>query len=572
MNKDDLTTEKAPDGLQRRSFLKIIGGAAGAFAVNTSLLPLGFKPVLAQTAAPSLTKYLDPLPIPPVIQPSATIDGIPRFNVGMTQFQQQLHSQLAPTPVWGYNGIYPGPTFETRRGSPITVRYSSNLPTTHLLQNSIDPTLHGSEPGNPFVRNVVHLHGAKVLPESDGYPEAWFTPGLAQVGPFFTTDVYHYPNDQEATTLWYHDHAVGITRLNVVTGLEGFYLIRDSVEDGLNLPSGQFEIPLLIQDRMFNADGSLFYPTQGVTSFHPVWSPEFFGNVALVNGKVWPFLEVEQRRYRFRILNGSNARFYNLFMDSGQQFFQIATDGGFLPAAVPVSKLLLAPAERADVIIDFSGLQPGTVVHLKNNGKAPFPSGTGEGLPQIMQFRVVSRVGQDTSTPPSQLSLPPMALLDPASAVKTRDVVLTETPDPLTGNPIVGQLDRAFWEDPVIENPKAGTTEIWRILNTTGDAHPIHVHLVQFQILDKQPFDSARYLATNQLVFTGAAAAPAPNERPAFKDTVNTMPGEVTRIIAKFDLPTGTKVRRGQRFPYLWHCHILEHEDNEMMRPYDVVG
>jgi len=296
------------------------------------------------------------------------------------------------------------------------------------------------------------------------------------------------------------------------------------------------------------------------------------GDTALVNGKVWPFLEVEQRRYRFRILNGSNARFYNLFLDSGQPFFQIGTDGGFLPAAVPVGKLLLAPAERADVIVDFSALPVGTSVQLMNNAKAPYPSGTGMGLPKIMQFRIVRRKGTDTSTPPASLILPPVPLLDPASAVKTRDVVLTETADPVTGNPLIGQLDNAMWSDSVIENPRAGTTEIWHIINTTGDAHPIHVHLVQFQVLDQQPFDVAQYQATNQLVFARAASAPAPNERLAWKDTVKSMPGQVTRIIAKFDLPTGTSVTPGQKFRYVWHCHILEHEDNEMMRPFDVIG
>jgi spore coat protein A len=522
--------------------------------------------------SPGLTKYLDPLPIPPVLQSSGIVNGLPRYNINMSEFQQRLHSQLPPTTLWGYNGLYPGPTFEMRSGMPVTVKFVNYLPTTHLLQDAIDPTLHGTEPPAPYVRNVVHLHGARILPESDGYPEAWFTPGFTQTGPFFTTDVYTYPNDQPATTLWYHDHALGSTRLNVVAGLEGYYLIRDGVEDGLNLPRGPYEIPLMIQDRSFNGDGSLSYPTQGVTAVHPVWSPEYFGDMALVNGKIWPFLEVEQRRYRFRILNGSNARFYNLFLDSGQPFFQIGTDGGFLPAAVPVGKLLLAPAERADVIVDFSALPVGTLVQLMNNAKAPYPSGTGLGLPQIMQFRVVRRKGTDTSTPPASLKLPPVPLLVPASAVKTRDVVLTETADPVTGNPLIGQLDNAMWSDPVIEDPKVGTTEIWRIINTTGDAHPIHVHLVQFQVLDQQPFDVAQYQATNQLVFTRAASAPAANERPAWKDTVKSLPGQVTRIIAKFDLPTGTSVTPGQKFRYVWHCHILEHEDNEMMRPFDVIA
>jgi spore coat protein A len=202
----------------------------------------------------------------------------------MTQFKQKLHSQLPPTTLWGYNGTYPGPTFETRTGTPIHVKWINHLPTTHLLANSIDHTIHGAESTEPEVRNVVHLHGGLVSPASDGYPEAWFPPGESAT--------YYYPNEQPAATLWYHDHTLGITRSNIVAGLAGFYLIHDSVEDGLNLPKGEYEIPLLIQDRTFNADGSLFYPTKGEDDPEtpPVWVPEFFGNTILVNGKSGLFL------------------------------------------------------------------------------------------------------------------------------------------------------------------------------------------------------------------------------------------------------------------------------------------
>ena len=195
--------------------------------------------------------------------------GTPFFSVTMQPFRQKLHRDLPPTPLWGYNAQFPGPTFETRRGRPIDVLWRNNLPNRHLLQDAIDYTLHGDEPDQPVVRTVVHLHGAKVQPDSDGYPEAWFTNGFADTGPSFENRVYHYPNDQQATTLWYHDHALGTTRLNVIAGLTGFYFIRDNEEDVLNLPSGEFEIPLMIQDRAFNADGSLFYPVQDLAD------PEF---------------------------------------------------------------------------------------------------------------------------------------------------------------------------------------------------------------------------------------------------------------------------------------------------------
>jgi spore coat protein A len=472
--------------------------------------------------------------------------------------------------------MYPGPTIETRSGQPIAMRWVNNLPTTHFLP--VDPTIHGAEPPTPAVRTVVHLHGAKVLPESDGYPEAWFTSD-GQTGPDFNPNPYLYPNDQQACGLWYHDHALGTTRLNVFAGLEGFYFIRDAVEDALNLPSGQYEIPLMIQDRMFNSDGSLFYPTENAT--HPLWVPEFFGDTVLVNGKVWPYLDVEPRKYRFRMLNGANARFWHMTLvettangvptgNPGPMFNQIGTDGGLLPAPVQLTELLMAPAERFDIVIDFSGLQGKTFV-LKNDAPAPYPDG-GDVVPtEIMMFRVRKPLaGRDASSLPSRLN--PVPLIKASSAVKQRNLTLTELDRDSDGFPIIGLLGNLHWDDPVTENPKAGSVEIWNLINNTGDAHPKHIHLVQFQVLNRQPFNQPAFDATGRLIFTAPPMAPDPNERPAWKDTVKTYPGMVTRVIAKFDLPTGTKTIPGQRFRYAWHCHILEHEDNEMMRPYDVVA
>src|SRR5262245_4936961 len=558
--------------IERRTFLKL-GGVAGAglALAGGSAALLRTKRAEGQSIASGLAKFVDPLPIPASISPISTLDGMPFFRVVMRQFKQKLHRNLPPTTLWGYNGLYPGPTFEARRGHPIAVQWLNDLPTRHMLP--LDSTLHGDEPGTPEVRTVVHLHGHKVLPDSDGYPEAWFTNGFAQTGPFFETRVYHYPNDQPATTLWYHDHALGITRLNLYTGLEGFYLIRDDVEDGLNLPSGRFEIPLMIQDRSFNANGSLFYPVQvpGDPDIPPVWVPEFFGDTVLVNGKVWPFLEVEARKYRFRILNGSNARFYHLTLnDAGggsaaPPIYLIGTDGGLVPAPVSLTDITIGPAERFDVVIDFTGAEGKSFV-LNNDAKAPYPDGDDVIPAEVMLFKVVRSTARDTSSLPRRLGSVP--LLSPQASVKTRDLVLIEVAS-AQDNPILGLIN-APWMDPVTEDPKAGSVEIWRLINTTGDAHPIHIHLVEFQILDRQPFDPEQY--PGRLVFTGPRVAPPPEERPAFKDTVKAMPGEVTRLIAKFDLPTGTRVRRGDRFRYVFHCHILEHEDNDMMRPYDVVG
>jgi spore coat protein A len=360
------------------------------------------------------------------------------------------------------------------------------------------------------------------------------------------------------------------------------YIIRDSWEDTLNLPKGQYEIPLILTDRILNTDGSLNYPVQGSVpaGVPPVWIPEFFGDVVLVNGKVFPYLDVEPRKYRFRMLNASNVRFYHLQLQEsakdgrllnrpGPSFRQIGSDGGLLPLPVSLSDLLIAPAERFDLVIDFSGWK-GRYLVMTNDAPAPFPGG-GEVVPQVvMQFRVASSGGPDTSFVPLLLNLP--NLVDQRAAVKTRDLVLAEADHPVTGDPIIGTLDNLRWDDPPTETPKAGTIEIWRLINTTGDWHPKHVHLVQFQILDRQPFDVDQYNNSGQLVFTGPMELPLPNEIAARKDVVKAPAGYVTRIIAKFDLPTGTAVVPNHRYRYIWHCHILEHEDNEMMRPYDVVG
>jgi spore coat protein A len=436
------------------------------------------------------------------------------------------------------------------------------------------------------VRTVVHLHGAKTMPNSDGYPEAWFTNGFAQTGPFFETKIYHYSNEQQATQLWYHDHALGITRLNNYSGLGGGqYLIRDSHEDSLGLPSGEFEVPLVIQDRFLNPDGSLLYPVldnggDPDPRVPPIWIPEFFGDTVLVNGKVWPFLEVEPRRYRFRVLNGSNSRFYHMTLvdafpsgaptgNPGLNFIQIGTDGGLLPAPVTLTDILMAPAERRDIILDFTG-QQGRNFLLTNDAKAPYPDGDDIIPAEILLIKVNQRLSsRDTSRVPAVLNSVPV--IKPNTAVKVRDLVLAEldSADPFA-NPIIGTINDSHWDDPVTETPKQGTVELWRIINTTGDAHPIHVHLVQFQIIDRRPFDTDKF--PGNLVPTGPAVTPGRDEFPAWKDTVVSLPGTVTRIIAKYDLPAAANPKPGDKFLYVYHCHILEHEENEMMRPYTVLG
>jgi len=558
--------------LSRRDVIRL-GAMAGA---GVLFVP---KKIAFATSSHTLTPFVDPLPIPPVL-PSAAA-----YTIHMKQFYQKLHRDLPPTKLWGYEGQYVGPTFEVRSGSPISVEWKNELPDQHFLP--IDHTLHGAETSLPDVRTVVHLHGAKVMPDSDGYPEAWYTNGYGETGPFFHNRVYNYPNDQAAMALWYHDHALGITRLNLFAGLAGMYFVRDAAEDALPLPRGRYEVPLMFQDRLFNSNGSLSYPVQdpGVSPpIPPIWIPEFFGDTALVNGKAFPYFEVEPRKYRFRMLNACNARFLHMTLvnshDSHQQlsFYQIGADQGLLPQPVQLQDLLMGPAERFDVVIDFRG-QSGKSFNLLNDGPSPFPGGGAVDLPQLIQFRVSRPLSQADQPLPSHLGSVP--LLDPRDADVTRRLLLSEADDPTTGDPIVGQLGTTdagplHWSDVVTEDPQAGSTEIWELYNATTDGHPIHVHLVRFQVLNRQNFDLNLFQSTGKIKLIGPPEAPDANERPAWKDVVKAFPGDpdngigkITRIIQKFDLPH-VPIPPHSALRYVWHCHILEHEDNDMMRPYDV--
>jgi spore coat protein A len=525
-----------------------------------------------------LTRYVDPLFIPPVIRSSSQPGEI--VEIEMLQFQQKVHRDLPPTTVWGYNGSWPGPTIEAQRGQTLNINWVSKLPTTHLLP--IDHSIHGAESTLPLVRNVAHVHGACTLPDDDGYPEAWFT-AHGEHGPRFNPRPSSYPNCQPSATLWYHDHALGITRLNVYAGLAGFYLIRDEAEKALNLPQGEFEIPLMLQDRLLHRDGSLYYPkVVNGPKEHPIWIQEFYGDINCVNGKVTPFLEVEPRRYRFRILNAANSRFYHLrLFDSDAtgrvtsqsfdvpSFQQIGTDGGLLPAPLELHYLLIAPGERFDIVIDFSGCE-GKSFSLVNDAPAPYTMGGQFLADDVMLFKVIKPLsGKDTSTVPDMLV--PFEPLNPTYATRERLLLVSEKERPSDGYVIIGLLGNARWHEPITEDPKAGSTEIWSFINITGDVHPLHVHLVQFQVLNRQAFDVPTYQQTGKLVFTGKPMAPEGNERPGQKDTIKCYPGYVTRIIQRFDLPHGAPVTSGQELLYVWHCHILEHEDNEMMRPYKVI-
>jgi spore coat protein A, manganese oxidase len=525
----------------RREFLQKSGMFVAGFAAlqaNPHRTGVIARP---QLDINSLARFVDPLPVPAILKASGTRPSpdapsveIPYYRVAMGALESKVHRDVKPTRLWGFGESSPGPTFETRSGEPLLVEWANELPTAHFLP--IDHKVHGAGTDTPDVRAVTHLHGAKAPAKSDGYPEDWLVPGKSAI--------YYYPNQQDAAMLWYHDHTLGITRLNMYAGLFGSFIVRDGFEDGLGLPRGKYEIPLTIYDRSFDHEGQLYYPVS--PDPEAPWVSEVFGDAILVNGKMFPYLEVEPRKYRFRVLNASNARFYHLAFSNGQEFHQIGTDLGLLPAPVALKNLVIAPGERADLVVDFAG-HGGEQIVVTNDAFI------------VMQFRVAKTGAPDTSTLPA--SLRAMPKIPESQVVNNRILTLGEMDDK-AGNPMAMLLNNAHWNMPVTENPALNSVEIWNFLNFTDDSHPIHLHLVRFQILDRRGFEPSAYYDGGKVKYIGPAVPPAANEA-GWKDTVQAHPGMVTRIIARFEGFPGR---------YVWHCHILEHEDNEMMRPYDVVG
>jgi spore coat protein A, manganese oxidase len=530
--------------ITRRKFLQRSSALATTLAAgkNGLLQIMTHPPTIAVALdVTKLAQFVDPLPIPEIARPQghrpSPADSklsVPFYRVQAQATAGKVHRDLPPTKFWSFGPSSLGPAFETHSGEPVLVEWANALPSEHFLP--IDHTIHGAEPDKPAVRTVVHLHGAKTAPESDGYPEDWIVPGKSSL--------YYYPNQQDSAMLWYHDHALGINRLNVYAGLFGPFFIRDSVEDGLNLPKGKYELPLLLYDRLFTREGQLLYPLSPDPS--APWVPEVMGNGILANGKLFPYLEVEPRKYRFRLLNASNARFYHLSFDNGTPFYQIGTDQGLLPAPVPLTRLDIAPAERADLIVDFSDHR-GSQMILKSD------------FFTIMQFRVSSEKVSDESSMPSTLR--PVPKIPESQAAQTRLMTLDEFVNK-AGNPVMLLLNASHWKMPITEKPVLGSTEIWTLVNPTNDSHPIHLHLVRFQILDRRNYEPWQFQTKRELHFLGPPEPPDPNEA-GWKDTVQAHSQMVTRIIVPFEGFTGR---------YVWHCHILEHEDNEMMRPYEVVA
>jgi spore coat protein A len=703
----------------------VLAAAALAAAGCDTPAPAEQAPITEQASTSIAQTPLDGASIPKYIDPVPTfsgrrVNGAAPVSVGMVEFQQRIlpasiyASRPAPfnagTYLWGYrlNGgtpSWPALTIEARQNTTTTATYSNGLNAPLQLQKylTMDQSIHWADPlattrnnncvngpplAGPCLRPysgpipvVPHLHGAEVLSASDGHPDAWFTPGLALKGPGYVSNVYSYPNRQEATTLWFHDHALGMTRLNVFSGMAGFYLVRDTRDTGtasnpIGLPAGNFEQELLVADRQFDTNGQLLFPDgtpaanpTGINGpppnpeHHPFWNPEFFGDVITVNGKSWPFMQVEPRRYRIRVVNGSNARFYRMGLVNtatgagGPPAWQIGSDGGFLNAPVGLanspstSKLFLAPGERADVIIDFAG-QTGKTFVVTNDAEAPFPSGDApaDATPsagEVMQFRVnLPLSSPDTSFNPASPQRPlraaPIVNIKPSNTRPEdlkRQLVLVEVEG--DGGPLEVLLNNSHWNGlregtttpipgsisngrglQVTENPRVGATEIWEIANLTEDAHPIHLHLIQFQVLSRQTFDRDGYRAAWDARFPGgtfngvtyqpgvyipgfgpplayntanaahavggnldfgpflqgSAAGPAGPEG-GWKDTIKALPFTITRIAVRYApqaVAAGTVHPGTNLFPfdpttggpgYVWHCHILDHEDNEMMRP-----
>ncbi|MFF1880525.1 multicopper oxidase family protein [Pseudarthrobacter sp. NPDC058196] len=520
------------------------------------------------------------------------------------RFQEQmgLTNTLAYQEA-GSSRTYLGPVIVARRGTPfeLTVHNGAIL---HPLAFAIDSELlPAGRDDAKRPRMAVHLHGGNTSPQSDGGPDQAFGPGESYT--------YRYGNNQDAAGLWYHDHALGMTRLSVYAGLAGAYLLRDTpgpggsgidTGDGTHLPPPPFEVPLIIQDRMFTPDGSFAYPPNpdlnGPDGGPRPWAPEFFGDVATVNGKCRPNLDVARGKYRLRVFNGSNARFYDLKFDaagSALAFHQIGSDGGLLNAPVRLNRLVIGPGERADLVVDFAGLPAGSRVILRNSARAPYPDGPaavvrgGLPLPQIMQFTVTSLAGFAVPLP-ARLRATPITDLRSVHTVATRQMALVEVAN-ADDVPVMALLNNRMFDSPDVTVVKSDTLEQWELINTTEDAHPIHLHFSQFQVRDRQKFDVQAYLGetgyvdpATGLVTPGRGSAipvkpfligrpkgPADNEQ-GWKDTVVAFPGEVTRIRVPFGAAAagGAPLAIGSSFKgeYVWHCHILEHEDNDMMQRY----
>ena len=616
--------------LTRRQLLE-----RGAVSAGGLMVPglLRAAPALAvPSAATQLKKFRDPLPLLTANAIDARAGGTVRLTA--KAFSQKLHSQLPRTPLFGYarsaDGVaaYPGPALLVSQDVPIRVAYTNELPEDPPDWLNPGATVAGQGGYDQFaavktrtrgkVRMLTHLHGGLVLGEDDGNPAAGPIYERDGDGNFITDAAGHrvavgdyrdgfgrgetqwadYPFGQPGSLLWFHDHYLGDTRMNVVAGLAAGCIVTDELDtfDGdnpLDLPMGAYDIPLVIQDKQFTMTGEILYPFAPASTNGP-WLGEYFGDCMLVNGRIWPSLTVEPAMYRFRLLNGSNARILDLKI-AGAPMYVIGSEGGFLPegtAPVPIKRLVMAPAERYDVIVDFRRLA-GATVQIKNATPRPPVATPAPPLTQVMQIKVKA-----TASPSAPLTLPkpsPGALgtneqpledlrkrgAPLAGAVQTRAIVLNEV-DPGTPGWYLN-LNANRFDDPTTEIVDRDAVEDWVYVNTTADTHPMHTHLFTFQVMGRFAFNANAYQASYGTP-NGATPPPAADptsalrrfitgpmlppgsEEMGWKDTVKANPGELTVVRAKFSLPEGAS---GPQH-YVHHCHIVEHEDNDMMRPFTV--
>lgn len=584
--------------------------------------------------ASQVNKFKNKLDILPVFAPNYQKNinyNFDYYKVEACEFyQQMLPNNFNMTKVFGYRGLCinqetnvleymqhsPGPAFDVIRDNAIKVEWNNRILGTHMF--SIDSTLNWANPNKlypetkyvryPFgnyisqypVPMVTHLHGGEVAPVFDGNPNAWFTSNGLK-GPLYETNITEYLNTQQQATLMYHDHSKGIVRLNVYAGMLGPYIIRESVVDknisnNVNLPSGKYDVVLIIQDKTFYDDGSLYYPSEGInTAEHPYWVNQFYGNIACVNGKVWPNMDVEDCVYRFRIINGSNTRSYKIYMSDKSKFIQIGTDGGLVESPRSLDYFIISPTERIEVLIDFSKYNDGDKIILKND----YIIDDSINIFDVMQFTVKKVSINNMYNVPNVLNFIPKLIPNQPQYYSTlhKEFGIKYRP---SQNAAKGMLiDGQPYINPPSDYFYLGSTFEWSFINLTNELHPMHVHLMQFQILYRQKIDVATYLKewtkvngalpmnspTMKIIpdkfLIGPRLAPQLFEI-GWKDTIQAPAGYLTKIIIRI-APTSVNnmsINLGENlFPfnpseapfYVYHCHIFEHEDNDMMRPMIII-
>ncbi|KAK7269862.1 hypothetical protein RIF29_22640 [Crotalaria pallida] len=543
--------------------------------------------------ATKLKMFVDELPYMPRIKGYDVVDGVYKpksLKIGMFKKKWKFHRDLPATPVYAFGlnrhtATVPGPTIEALHGVDTFVTWQNHLPPNHILpwDPTIPTAITNKTKGIP---TVVHLHGGIHAPESDGNANSWFTARFKEKGPTWTNKKYHYPNNQQPGNLWYHDHAMGLTRVNLLAGLLGSYIIRHpSIEGPLGLPTGnEFDRPLIVFDRSFRTDGSIFMNSTGNNpSIHPQWQPEYFGDAIIVNGKAWPRLTVRKRKYRFRIINASNARFFRFFFTNGLKFTHVASDSAYIQKPVTTNETLVGPSEITDIIVDFSQSKSNVVI-LANDARYPYPSGdpVNKANSMVMKFIILPHQEVDTSRVPKKLIEYPAA--DLSSVSHTRYIAMYEYTSDID-EPTHLYLNGKPYEAPVTETPKAGSTEVWYVINLTEDNHPLHIHLGLLKVLDQTELVSlekfkACMTKLNDAIKchvgdnTRGKKVRVPAHEKGWKNVHKMMPGFVTKIVVRFSY-IHTNASYGfdatKEPGYVYHCHVLDHEDNAMMRPFKVI-